>query len=190
MAAGGFRRRYRLPVREAKVAMRDRLRTLRLDLQLPGPADAEELHAIFSDPDTNTIGDGPFTSLDQTARWIENRRLGYAQHGLAWYLVRQLDVGLLLGNCGMLVGRATASEPEIGYMIRASHQGLGYATEAARAVLAEVVSAGVAVAWSTIRPGNLASRHVIERVGFHVQRTEDDAKGPLWYYTRALGPGA
>ena len=50
--------------------MRDSLRTARLTLRLPVPSDADELHAIFSDPRTNTIGDGPFTSPDQTAHWI------------------------------------------------------------------------------------------------------------------------
>lgn len=52
--------RYRLPVREPKMGMRERLRTARLDLHLPVASDAEDLHAIFSDPQTNTIGDGPF----------------------------------------------------------------------------------------------------------------------------------
>lgn len=167
--------------------MRERLRTARLDLHLPRRADAEDLHAMFSDPQTNTIGDGPFTSLDQTERWIANRQALYAQHGLAWYLVRLLDGGLLLGNCGMLVGRATASEPELGYMIRVSHQGVGYASEAAVAVVAEAEAAGIGRVWSTIRPSNVASCRVIERVGFHVQSTQNDDKGPLLYYTRTLG---
>lgn len=165
--------------------MRERLRTVRLDLHLPDPSDAPDLHTIFSDPRTNTIGDGPFTSVDQTERWIDNQQAVYRQHGLAWYLVRLLDGGVL-GNCGMLIGRATASEPEIGYMISASHQGLGYASEAAHAVLAEAAAVGVSTVWSNIRPSNVASCRVIERVGFRVQRTDADTKGPLRYYTRSL----
>lgn len=172
-----------------EMGMRERLRTARLELQLPSASDAAELHTIFSDPRTNTVADGPFTSRGQTDRWIANRQALYARHGLAWYLVRLLDDRLLLGNCGMLIGRATVSEPEIGYMIRTSHQDRGYATEASQAVLAEVATAGIKTVWSTIRPTNLASRRVIERAGLHLQRTENDAKGALLYYTRALeGP--
>jgi ribosomal-protein-alanine N-acetyltransferase len=164
-----------------------RLRTARLDLRLPEASDADELHAVLSDPRTNTIGDGPFTSPGQTDRWIANRRRLHAEHGLAWYLVRLLDDGSLLGNCGMLTTRATVAEPEIGYLIRASHQGRGYATEAARGVLAEAATAGIATVWASIRPANGASCRVIERLGFQVQRTEDDAKGALRFYRRPLG---
>ncbi|SOC46159.1 Protein N-acetyltransferase, RimJ/RimL family [Blastococcus aggregatus] len=170
--------------------MRDSLRTARLALRLPVASDADELHAIFSDPRTNTIGDGPFTSPDQTAHWIARRQALYAEHGLAWYLVRAIDGGLLLGNCGMLTTRGTVAEPEIGYMIRSSNQGRGYASEAAEAVLAEAAAAGIEIVWSTIRPGNLASCRVIERAGFHVQRTENDRKGPLRYYKRSLREAA
>lgn len=166
--------------------MRDRLRTARLDLHLPRASDTSDLHAIFSDPQTNTIGDGPFLSVDQTVRWVAKRRSTYAEHGLAWYVVRLLDDDLLLGHCGMLIGRATASEPEIGYMIHAPHQGLGYASEAAHAVLAEAAAAGIGRVWATIRPSNAASFRVIEGVGFELDRTDGDAKGLLLYYTRAF----
>lgn len=169
--------------------MRDRLQTTSLHLRLPVADDAAELHAIFSDPATNTIGGGPFTSEDQTARWITNRRAAFREHGLVWYLVLLRQDGTLLGNCGLLIGRTTAMQPEIGYMIRATHQRCGYATEAAEAVLAEAADAGFRTIWSTIRPGNAASCRVIERSGFKVDRTEEDAAGALRYYVRHLDGG-
>jgi [ribosomal protein S5]-alanine N-acetyltransferase len=49
--------------------------TSRLELRpfRPADADAAELHEIFSDPETHTIGQEPFTSLAQTAAWISRR---------------------------------------------------------------------------------------------------------------------
>ena len=165
--------------------MRDQLRTDQLELRLPLPSDADELHEIFSDPTTHTIGGGPFVAREQTTRWIERRQAAYQHHGLAWYLVRSREDGGLLGNCGLLVGRACETEPEIGYMIRFSHQRRGYAGEAGRAVVAEAASAGFRTLWSTIRPANTASCRVIERLGFRVQfETDDD--GPMRYYVRRL----
>lgn len=57
-------------------------------------------------------------------------------------------------------------------------------------MLAEAAAAGIEIVWSTIRPGNLASCRVIERAGFHVQRIENDRKGPLRYYKRSLREAA
>ena len=75
-------------------------------------------------------------------------------------------------------------------MIRASHQRLGYATEAAEAVVAEVAAAGVRTLWSTIRPANTASCRVSERLGFHLDRVEADDAGPLRYYVMHLSTRA
>jgi [ribosomal protein S5]-alanine N-acetyltransferase len=97
--------------------------------------DAAELHQIFSDPETHTIGDGPFTALAQTTAWITRRIETERQLGLLWYAVRDRVTGHIVGNCGLFAGRASSAEPEIGYEIRWSRQGQGLASEAARAVL-------------------------------------------------------
>jgi hypothetical protein len=47
--------------------------TSRLELRPFRPEDAAELHEIFSDPETHTIGAGPFRSLAQTTDWISRR---------------------------------------------------------------------------------------------------------------------
>lgn len=168
--------------------MKKSLATPRLKLRLPTEADAAELHAIFADPETNTAGGGPFTSEDQTRRWIANREQAHLLHGLSWHAVVDPAQGVVIGNCGMLIGRGSAEEPELGYMISRSYQGRRYATEAARAVVAECRAVGMSRLWSTIRPSNAASRIVIERVGFHVDRVSVDARGKLLYYTLLLGP--
>ncbi|MEU7979776.1 GNAT family N-acetyltransferase [Micromonospora sp. NPDC049081] len=163
--------------------MRTSLSTTRLLLRPFTFADAEALHAIFSDPETNTIGSGPFTSLPQTHQWIQNRIAAQQDHGLCWYALRAIDTGELIGNCGVLRGRSSYAEPEIGYMIHKTHQGQGLATEAATAVLKECRTSGIQRVWASIRPHNTASRRIVERLGMHAERTDHDERGPLIFYT-------
>jgi GNAT acetyltransferase-like protein len=82
--------------------------------------DADELHEIFSDPATHTIGDGPLTSVAQTMDWIRRRISAQHKHGLLWYAVRDRETGHLMGNCGLFTGRTGTAEPEIGYEMGAA----------------------------------------------------------------------
>lgn len=162
--------------------MRTLLTTARLHLRPFGLADAEELHVLFSDPQTHTIGSGPFTCLSQTEQWIQNRINTQKEHGLCWYALREHETDELIGNCGMLRGRTSYAEPEIGYMIRKTHQGQGLATEAAKAVLDECRATGIGRVWASIRPHNTASHHIAQRLGMRAERTDHDERGALIFY--------
>lgn len=87
--------------------MRKVVDTARLSLGSFELQDSEELHEIFSDPQTHPIGDGPFTSLEQTRDWIGRRIEARLRSGLVWYAVRDRVTGLLLGNCGVFAGRTS-----------------------------------------------------------------------------------
>ncbi|MGH3291459.1 MAG: GNAT family N-acetyltransferase [Trebonia sp.] len=158
--------------------------TGRLELRPFRPEDTAELHEIFSDPETHTIGEGPFTSLAQTAAWISRRAETERQHGLLWYAVRDRAGGRMLGNCGLFAGRTGSAEPEIGYEIRRSRQGQGLATEAARAVLDDALASGISCVWATIRPHNTASLRVAAKIGMTQRHTRRDSRGPLVYLSR------
>ncbi|GAA0512144.1 N-acetyltransferase [Paractinoplanes deccanensis] len=162
--------------------MRASLTTQRLRLHHFTMDDAEELHGLFADPLTHTIGSGPFTDPSQTEQWIRNRTRAQQEHGLCWYALRDADTGTLIGNCGMLTGRTGHAEPELGYLIGKSHRGRGYAAEAASAVLAECHSAGLHRVWASIRPANAASRRIAEALGMHVDHAERDERGELLFY--------
>lgn len=158
--------------------------TRRLELRPFRPGDAAELHEIFSDPATHTIGDGPFTSPVQTADWISRRIKAQREHGLLWYAARDQRTGSLVGSCGLFTGRAGGAEPEIGYEIRRSRQGEGLAREAALAVLDDALASGVPRVWATIRPRNTPSLRVAVKIGMSYQYTRADGKGPLIYFAR------
>jgi len=170
------------PEAQARKPMRTVLTTTRLQLRAFRHDDAADLHVLLSDPRTNTIGSGPFTLLSQTDQWIRNRVTVQEEHGLCWYALRRRDTGELVGNCGMLRGRSSYAEPEIGYMIGVAHQGQGLASEAARAVLAECRACGITRVRATIRPHNTASRHIAARLGMTIDRIVRDERGDLLFH--------
>ena len=162
--------------------MLSELSTERLHLRLCDAEDVPDLHTILSDPQTNTIGLGPMTSVRDTAAWVERRQQAFLRYGLAWYAVRRRESGQLLGNCGLLPGRTGPIEPELGYLITVEARGIGYATEAAAAVLAECRRAGPSKIWASVRPANVASLRIVERLGFKLHHTDSDVKGELVFY--------
>jgi RimJ/RimL family protein N-acetyltransferase len=158
--------------------------TGRLELRPFRPEDAAELHEIFSDPETHTIGDGPFTSLAQTTAWIGRRRETERKLGLLWYAIRDRTTGRMVGNCGLFAGRTGSEEPEIGYEIRRSDQGQGLASEAARAVIEDALAGGLGRVWAAIRPHNAASLRVAAKIGMTRRHVAEDSRGPLIYLAR------
>lgn len=162
--------------------MRSSIASERLDLRVLTDEDAIELHEIFSDPETHTIGDGPITDLAATKEWIRRRQLRAAEHGIVWYALRILGSREIIGNAGLFMGR-TDPYPEFGFEIRRALQNRGYGREAAAAVLAEAHRAGFGQVWATVREWNLPSLQVLARVGFERVRVVDD-NGPLVYLRR------
>lgn len=165
--------------------MRIMLSTARLDLAAVAFDDLEELHQIFSDPRTHSIGDGPFQDIRETEDWITRRLACQRDFGLCWYAVRERSARRLVGNCGIFPGRTGPNEPEIGYEIRHDCRRLGYATEAAAAVMTECARAGLPRVWATVRPANRASQHVLRRLGMVFQHCGSDQKGALLYLSRS-----
>src|SRR5262249_41374951 len=78
--------------------------------------------------------------------------------------------GEAIGMCG-LIRRDSLPDPDLGFAFLARHQGQGYAREAATAVLA-LASARFQLKrlLAITDPDNVASRTVLERVGFTFER--------------------
>jgi len=164
--------------------MADALRTARLDLRGFEDSDANELHEIFSDPATHTIGDGPITDMDFTRDWIRRRRQRRHEYGVAWYSVRLVGTETMIGNAGLFTGR-TGPHPELGFEIRRDYQRQGYGRESASAVLAEAFRAGFEQVWATVRDWNESSLRALHSLGFERERVEADVRGPLIYLSRS-----
>jgi [ribosomal protein S5]-alanine N-acetyltransferase len=83
----------------------------------------------------------------------------------------------VIGYCGLTIhGNGSPDEPELAYeLLRAAH-GCGYATEAGRALVTWASEAGYQRLWAEVWDWNVASRRVLEKLGFReADRVEPDS---------------
>jgi len=87
--------------------------------------------------------------------------------GPGFLAVERRGTADVIGYCGLTIhGNGSLDEPELAYeLLRAAH-GRGYATEAGRAVVTWAVEAGYRRLWAGVWDWNVASRRVLEKLGF------------------------
>jgi RimJ/RimL family protein N-acetyltransferase len=157
------------------------LSTKRLTMRPWAESDVDEYRALVMErgndvPDVATVQERIATQL-----------AGTAETGIALLPICRRLEGDFIGYCGLTIGRCSLDEPEIAYELFRHAHGLGYATEAARAVLAAAIATGRTRLWATVGSTNAPSFRVLEKLGFkrdHVT-TRDDGNEVVWL-TRAL----
>lgn len=142
------------------------LHTARLLLRAQEVADAAVFHRLWTQRDERVPAhrkidaDGHPDVHDISAQ--------IADSGDSWLLtVQRIETGDAIGYCGLVFGGVGVSdEPELAFELAADTHNRGYATEAAEAVLAWSADAGWHRVWAGVWEWNLASRRVLEKLGF------------------------
>jgi ribosomal-protein-alanine N-acetyltransferase len=143
-----------------------RLDTERLIIRPAEVGDAEDLHAVYSDPSTfEFIGSGEVQSIGETIARIERKMALQGEYGFSLWSVVERASGRVVGDCGLQLLEG-GPDVELGYKLGREFRGRGYATEAGRAAIAHGfdelgLDRIVAVAW----PENRASWRVMEKLG-------------------------
>ena len=97
-------------------------------------------------------------------------RRNYAEFGHGLWVVETHE-GRFVGDCGLTIQRVDDEAfVEVGYHVRTAWQGQGLATEAAAACRDVAKAAGVAHLVAIIRPENLPSQRVAEKIGLRLER--------------------
>jgi [ribosomal protein S5]-alanine N-acetyltransferase len=142
------------------------LETERLLLREFVHGDVDALAAVISDPETMRFYPEPRDRAG-VGSWIERNRRRYRDdgHGL-WAMVLKFS-GEVIGDCGLTRQPVDGvHEIEIGYHVRRDLWGRGFAPEAAAACRDYgFEKLGVERLISLIRPENLPSRRVAEKIG-------------------------
>ena len=139
------------------------IRTARLILRRPTPADLPDIHAVFRDPATMTYWSGPaHRSLEETAAWLQPVFDDPA--GSAFDLFIEHD-GRIVGKLGCW------RLPQLGYALHPDCRGQGIATEALRGFIAHMRDVRACDhLLADVDPRNAPSRRLLERCGFrHVE---------------------
>lgn len=145
------------------------LQTQRLRLREFTALDADALESILSDPETMRYYPAPYDRAG-VEQWIERNRKRYREDGVGLWALELIGTEELIGDCGIVLQQVEGEALyEIGYHLRRDFWGRGLATEAAVAcrdwAFAHLEAECLI---SLIRPENLPSRRVAERVGMTV----------------------
>jgi len=132
--------------------------------------DLDEIAEVFGDPQVMWTKPETMTR-EQTGTWLEGALLRYCSDGMGECAVVLKSTGRVIGDCG-LVMREIESErlPELNWDLRSDVWGNGYATEAARGVLAHSASLGLRRFCALIKRQNERSRRVAARLGMKLER--------------------
>jgi RimJ/RimL family protein N-acetyltransferase len=140
--------------------------TPRLTLREMADADLDDIAALLGDEDVMRYYPRPKTR-DEARAWIALNQRRYHDHGFGLWIMNLRGSGEFVGDCGLTVQHVDgADEVEVGYHVRRSMQGQGYATEAAAAArdfARDVLGFRRLIA--IISPLNVPSQRVAEKIG-------------------------
>lgn len=146
------------------------IETSRLQFRWLDHADAEFVYQLVNDPDwLRFIGDKHVSSLDAARNYIESGpQAMYQQFGFGLNRVALKDGDIPIGICGLLQ-RESLPCPDLGFAFLPGYRSLGFAQEAATAVLQH----GCSVLEQTriaaiVSPENIASIRLLEKIGFGI----------------------
>ncbi len=152
-----------------------RLESTRLVIRPFREEDGAAWLALVNDAEVNRYlpGDGKPVTLDDFRRALQRRAAAERERGYAMWAVERRDNGEFVGQCGCYPAEGKGPEIELAYHYLPSSWGCGYASEAARAVLAH--------AFGTLRldeiialvmRGNTGSSRVVEKIGMRLVTDE------------------
>ena len=138
--------------------MSGRIDTQRLLLRL---ADEGDVPAIARAAET--------TLTARISASIENQTRWWQEYGYGLWVLLPRGSERVIGWCGLKPG-ADPAHPEIMFGLEAASRGHGFATEAARSVVAYALALpGVSSVWGATVPGNAASAAVMKRIGMSLE---------------------
>ncbi len=148
------------------------MRTSRLGFSLWSADGLALAMGLWGDPRVTRLIGGPFSRpwvRDRLAREIATQ----AALGFQYWPIFRLADDAHVGCCGLRPVPDGDGILELGFHLRPEHWGQGFATESARAVIERAFTMGAAATLiAGHHPENLASRNVLERLGFRFTRTE------------------
>lgn len=134
------------------------IKTERLLLRAPTKADTA---AIID------FGDGEFKSERDVRKWVRWIHKGAKRKTMFMFYIWLAQTGQCLGRVYVYSKPEINYEFEIAYGIYEEHRCQGYATEAARALIRFAFErAGQEVLCAIVKPDNIPSQRVIEKLGF------------------------
>jgi ribosomal-protein-alanine N-acetyltransferase len=147
------------------------LETPRLLMREMTLADLDFIAAMMAHPEVNHYYDRRFTRHDSDY-WLRRQIDRYRRDGHGLWLVVERSTSEPVGQVGLVMQDVEGTRhPELGWLLHRPFWGQGYATEAGAAARDAAFDRwGYAEVISLIRPVNVPSLRVAERIGMTEQR--------------------
>jgi [ribosomal protein S5]-alanine N-acetyltransferase len=147
------------------------IETARLRLRRPLATDAAAIFERYSsDPEvTRFLSWSRHQSIADTHAFLKFSDQEWERWPAAAYLIISRKDGRLLGSTGLSF--EAKDQAATGYALARDAWGHGYATEALRAMIDVARSTNVVRLYALCHPQHQASRHVLEKAGFSLDRT-------------------
>ena len=129
--------------------------------------------ARASDPESAVLAGDPIPeSVDMGVHWLERHRERFRrQAGMQWAIVPQ-GATASVGSIGLTITSKAERRAALGIVIGRADWGKGIGTAAAHVVTGYAFNTlGVAEIQAEVLQRNLASRRLLEKVGFHLLRS-------------------
>jgi RimJ/RimL family protein N-acetyltransferase len=127
--------------------------------------------------------DGSLMSREWSADRIRASQDLFRRRGVGLWVVHGRDTNELVGFCGFLEIPGVHPEPQVVYAMFEHHSGKGYATEMARTIITEARRhPGFDRIIAGVDDVNIASRRVLEKLGFVEIAARDGSFGPMRLY--------
>ena len=169
--------------RSPSTAADRRIVTTRLTLRPWEAGDLDALHGLWTDAGVRRfLWDGEVITREKAEEVVRAGIDSFERHGFGFWGVRERDRAHLVGFCGLRFVEPT-SDVEILYGIAPLLWARGYATEAARALLAWAFrETGLTRIFAGADAPNRASLRVIEKLGMRQHGIRPTAAGETLYY--------
>ncbi|MEM7415702.1 MAG: GNAT family N-acetyltransferase [Gemmatimonadota bacterium] len=144
----------------------EELKTARMTIRPLQRSDLRELHRLYGDEEVMTYITGRPRTPRETARRLRKDLRHHRDHGFGLCLMLDHAEDRVLGRVG-LEPRVTdlGTEGELAWMLHREYRGVGYATEAAGALIEWGRARGLARIYAETDPENAASIRVMSRLG-------------------------
>jgi [ribosomal protein S5]-alanine N-acetyltransferase len=149
----------------------DILETPRLRLRELRSTDLDIVATMLANEEVTRYYGRRFSRSDAEL-WIEQQRERYREDGHGLWLVLDRHGGIPIGQVGLMLQEVEGQElPEVAWLLHRPFWGHGYATEAAAATRdAAFTHWRYEAVISLIRPENIPSQKVAQRIGMHPGR--------------------
>jgi len=146
------------------------IETERLLLRRFRPDDLDELAKLFGDPDVmRYVGDGRTVNREESDRALKSIINHWQRHGFGRWAAIDKQSRKFVGFGGL---RSLFDTPEVVYHFSKANWGQGLATELARASLRfGFEDRGFNRIVAVAKPENVASIHVMQKLGMHFEMT-------------------